>query len=157
MYKKEILKMLPLFDHLDDEELELVASVAEKKTYEEGGIIYSEARGGGTLFIIIKGSVRITKMVRFEEKQTLTKLKKGEFFGEMSFIDEHRHSATAEAVGSTELVEIKRKNFDKLVAKNPDLAYKITMGLALKVSRLLRRMDERFVEMVNYMWGKGKI
>jgi CRP/FNR family cyclic AMP-dependent transcriptional regulator len=157
MYRKGILKKLPIFEHLGDEELELVASVAEKKTYEEGGVIYSEAMGGGTLFIIIKGSVRITKMVRFEEKQTLTKLKKGEFFGEMSFIDGHTHSATAEAIGSTELVEIKRKNFDKLAAKNPELAYKITMSLALQVSRLLRKMDERFVEMVNYMWGKGKI
>lgn len=157
MYKKAILKKLSLFEDLEDNELALVASIAEKKLYKEKEIIYSEDKGGASLFIIVSGLVRITKVVRFEEKQTLTRLKEGEFFGEMSFFDGHQHSATAVAATDTEVIEITRANFDKLVAKNPYLAYKITLKLALQVATLLRKMDERFIEMVNYMWGKGKV
>ncbi len=157
MYKKEILRKMVLFADLSDAELELVSSVADKKTYQAGEMIYSEDKGGGLLFIIVKGVVRITKVVRFEERQTLTRLKEGEFFGEMSFIDGHRHSATAEAAEETELIEISRANFERLMEKNCKLAYKIVLRLALQLSTLLRKMDERFVEMVNYMWGKGKV
>lgn len=157
MVKKEILKKLSLFKDLEDEELALVTSVASRRAYKQGEIVYSEDKGGASLFIIAKGMVRITKVVRFEEKQTLSQVQQGEFFGEMSFIDGHQHSATATASEETELIEITRSDFDRLVVKNPLLAYKITLRITLQIATLLRKMDERFIEMINYMWGKGKI
>ncbi len=157
MYKKELLRKMVLFSDLDDRELELVASVADKRICPAGEVIYSEDKGGGSLFLIVRGLVKISKVVRFEERQTLTRLKEGEFFGEMSFFDGHQHSATAEAAEETELIEIRRDNFERLVDNNCRLAYRITLKLALQLSTLLRKMDERFVEMVNYMWGKGKV
>ncbi len=157
VYKKETLRKIALFADLNEAELDLVASVAEKHTFKPGDTVYSEDKGGTSLFLIVRGVVRITKVVRFEERQTLTLLKEGEFFGEMSFIDGHQHSATAEAAEESEIVEISRASFETLVAKDPLLGYRIMMRLAFQLSALLRKMDERFVEMVNYMWGKGKV
>jgi CRP-like cAMP-binding protein len=157
MYRKELLRKITFFEGLSDAELDRLSAATEAIVCQKGDAVYSEDKGGSSLFIIVRGMVRITKVVTFDEKQTLVRLRPGEFFGEMSFIDGHQHSATAEAVEETELVVLNRANFDRLAESNPDLAYKVMMRIALQLSMLLRKMDERFVEMVNYMWGKGKV
>ncbi len=157
MYRKELLRKITFFEGLSDQELDQLVAATETIVCQKGEAVYSEDKGGSSLFIIVRGMVRITKVVTFDEKQTLTRLRPGEFFGEMSFIDGHQHSATAEAVEETELVVLSRSRFDRVAEANPDLAYKVMMRLALQLSMLLRKMDERFVEMVNYIWGKGKV
>ncbi len=157
MYRKELLRKITFFEGLSDEELDQLVAATETIVCQKGEAVYSETKGGSSLFIIVRGMVRITKVVTFDEKQTLTRLRAGEFFGEMSFIDGHQHSATAEAVEETELVVLSRSRFDRVAEAKPDLAYKVMMRIALQLSMLLRKMDERFVEMVNYMWGKGKV
>ncbi len=157
MHRKELLRKITFFEGLSDEELDQLVAATETIVCQKGEAVYSETKGGSSLFIIVRGMVRITKVVTFDEKQTLTRLRPGEFFGEMSFIDGHQHSATAEAVEETELVVLNRSRFDRVAETKPDLAYKVMMRIALQLSMLLRKMDERFVEMVNYMWGKGKV
>jgi CRP-like cAMP-binding protein len=134
-----------------------MAAVARRAVYKAGEIIYTEDRGGGSVYIIASGVVRITKVVRFDERQTLSLLQQGDFFGEISFMDRHPHSASAEAAQEAELIVISRDAFDELAASDPALALKVMRQLALELATLLRKMDERFVELVNYLWGQGKV
>lgn len=148
---------VPIFRGLSETELARMAAVARRAVYKAGEIIYTEDRGGGSVYIIASGVVRITKVVRFDERQTLSLLQQGDFFGEISFMDRHPHSASAEAAQEAELIVISRDAFDELAASDPALALKVMRQLALELATLLRKMDERFVELVNYLWGQGKV
>ena len=51
---------------------------------------------------------------------------------------------------------ILRTEFDKLAVRNPEVAYRIMLRLAGQLAVLLRDMDERFVEMIGYVYGRSK-
>lgn len=157
MVSKEMMMGIPLFADLSDPEREMMATIAQKRSCRAGEKLYTEGKSGGSLYVLLKGDMRIEKIVRYDEHQSLHRLEPGEFFGEVSFTTGLPHSATAVAITDSEVVEIKRSEFDDLAQKSCIVAYKIMAKLARQLGRLLRTMDERFVEMVSYVWGRGKV
>ncbi len=74
----------------------------------------------------------------------------------MSFVLGGAHSVSAEAVRDVEVLMIRRTEFDRLAARNPATGYRIMLRLAGKLAALLRDMDEKFVELIGYVYGRGK-
>ena len=66
------------------------------------------------------------------------------------------HSVSALALHDAELLMIRRTEFDRLAARNPATGYRIMLRLAGKLAALLRDMDEKFVELIGYVYGRGK-
>ncbi|MGA1867089.1 MAG: cyclic nucleotide-binding domain-containing protein [bacterium] len=150
--EKDILRQLTFFYNFFDEELSQIASISELKEYEAGTIIFKEHEQGDKFFIIYNGKVRISRILSNGERQTLALLEKEDFFGELSFFDRRSHSATAEVINPTKLIVIEREKFDKLVEDNPLCGYKIMKKVALTMSSLLRDMNDKFAELLNYIW-----
>ncbi|MDD5772796.1 MAG: cyclic nucleotide-binding domain-containing protein [bacterium] len=155
MVDKAVLKNIPLFKNLDNKELDVIAKIVKEEAYPSEEIIFSENMQGGRLFIIKKGTVKISKTLREGERQNLNILKENEFFGECSFIDSRPHSATAETLKNTDLFIIEKSDFDKLEETNPMCGYKVLRTLTLTINGILRQMDEKFIDMVKYVWEYG--
>ena len=152
MIDVNIIKNLPLFYDLDSEELKEVSKVCDVKAYQPGDVIMREGEPGGTLYVIQKGDVKITRKVHGEEDLVLTILRENDFFGELSLLDGRARSATATALTEAELVLINKEEFDAFVKSNPACGYKFMKRIALVVGSLLRDMNEKFVGMLDYMW-----
>ncbi len=150
--QKEILRANPLFQGLSEEDLEKVQKVIEKKEFPAGRWIFDETLPGRELYIILSGKIRIVKVTREGERQTLSVLKPGDFFGELSLLDGRKHSASAEAVEDSSLLMITQEGLGRIEQEHPEVALKIIKNMALKISRILRDMNEKFMGMVNYMW-----
>ncbi len=155
MVSKDMLSDLPLFDNLTDEELADLAKVAQLKNYLEGEIIFSEGDAGGHLCVLRSGTVRITKRIRNSEKQTFALLKEKDFFGSLSFLSSREHSATAEALRDTQLIVLDKKGFEQFIQISPTASYKILKKIALYICSLLRQMDEKFIDMIKFVWEFG--
>lgn len=155
MVDKAVLKNIPLFKNLDVKELEVIAKIIKEESYPSEEIIFTENMQGDKLYIIKKGTVKISKTLREGERQNLNILKDSEFFGECSFIDSRPHSATAETIKNTELYVIEKADFDKLEKTNPLCGYKVIRTLTLAINGILRQMDEKFIDMVKYVWEYG--
>lgn len=155
MVDKAVLKNIPLFKTLDSKELEVMAKIVKEETYPSEEIIFSENMQGNRLYIIKKGTVKVSKTLREGERQNLNILKENEFFGECSFIDSKPHTATAETIKNTELFVIEKADFDKLEQTNPMCGYKVIRTLTLTINGILRQMDEKFIDMVKYVWEYG--
>lgn len=155
MVDKAVLKNIPLFKTLDNKELEVMAKIIKEETYPSEEIIFSENMQGNRLYIIKKGTVKVSKTLREGERQNLNILKENEFFGECSFIDSKPHTATAETIKNTELFIIEKSDFDKLEQTNPLCGYKVIRTLTLTINGILRQMDEKFIDMVKYVWEYG--
>lgn len=90
------------------------------------------------LFIILSGEVRIEKVLYAGDEKELGVLGQGEFFGEMAFLDGSPRSASAACVEESVILSMSRSSFEKLAARRPGIAYKVTMKIAGALAERLR-------------------
>lgn len=98
-----------------------------------GSTIFSEAEVGTEMYVIQSGSVEIAKRVG-AELQTLAVMEKGDFFGEMSILEDVPRTADAIARTDVELVRINQSTFDEMLRHNGEIAVRMLR----KLSRRLR-------------------
>lgn len=104
--------------------------------FKPGGIIFRENEPGTEMFIIREGQVEILKNIGGTDR-VLAVLDEGDFFGEMSVLDDLPRSATARAKSEVVLLRIDRSTFDQMVRHNPE----IPVRMLRKLSRRLRAAD----------------
>ena len=105
--------------------------------FREGELIFREGDLGTEMFIINEGKVEILNVVG-DEEQVLAVLEKGDFFGEMSVLEDLPRAATARAATDCRLLQINGSTFDQLLQGNPEIAVRMMR----KLSRRLRETDE---------------
>ena len=109
------------------------------RIYPKGTMIFSECQSGNDMFIIQSGQVKISKVVDNNEV-LLAVLPKGEFFGEMSLLENKPRSASAIAHEDTTLMVLNRKNFVQMVATQPQLISRLTITLAERLWSMSRQL-----------------
>lgn len=148
----EKVKEIKLFNELSITEIERILEIAKVKDFKAGQVIIRENEAGKELYIVIKGSVRISKLVSTGETITFTILKENNFFGELSLLTQKPHSATAEAVEETTVMVINKTDFEKFIEITPAAGFKILKAIICEISELLKQMNYRFLDMMGYMW-----
>ncbi len=112
-----MLGTVPFFATLDEKKRKSMASEGKEMTYKAGDAIVGEGGMGLGFYLILDGKVEVKKGGR-----TLATLGKGQFFGEMSLIDEQPRSADVVAVAPTKCWAITSWAFKGLVKANPEVA-----------------------------------
>ena len=87
-------------------------NVATEETYQDGQVIFSEGSRGDWLYVILSGTVEISRTVQ-GKKHVVEILKAGEIFGELGFIGGIHRTATASARGETTLGLLDREMLEK--------------------------------------------
>lgn len=151
MVTKEDLSAINLFSQFSDAEREKLASITKRAEFLRGSCIYRQDGSGGQLFIVYKGEVRITRLLREQQMQTLAVLKNGDFFGAVSLIDGKEHSATATCISDSVVFTINKPDFDKLAQENPALGIEMLKLLSSRISFFVRTMNSKFIDMVQYV------
>ncbi|MCI0468967.1 MAG: cyclic nucleotide-binding domain-containing protein [Nitrospirae bacterium] len=151
-----MIETAKIFKELDDNERELIKGIIEFKDFKAGETVYMEGKEGDSLNIIVKGSVKICKTTPEGELFCLTSLRAGEKFGIMSFLDGSKHDATIVTEEDTQLMVIKKSDFDNFAKSNALIAIKILRGLSIHLATILRKMNAQFMDMSHYMFGAGK-
>ncbi len=99
------------------------------RTYPKNTMIFSEAQPGKEMYIIQKGSVKITK-IQNDNEVMLALLKAGDMFGEMSLLEDKPRSASAIAHEDTVLMAVNKANFTRMVSNQPQLISRLTQILS---------------------------
>jgi CRP-like cAMP-binding protein len=108
-----------------------------------GDIIFSEGDIGTEMFILQSGTVELLKSIGGETR-VLTTLEKGDFFGEMSVLEDVPRTASARAKTDVELVRINGATFDAMLKSNTE----ISVRMMRKLSRRLREVTAMLEEAV---------
>jgi serine/threonine protein phosphatase PrpC/CRP-like cAMP-binding protein len=140
LQRMEMLRTVDLFQYCTYRELIRVCQVAEQRDIAAGSLLFKEGTVGRECYIIEQGRVSIRK-----RDVELAVLEVGAYFGEMSFIDMPRRSATAVAVTDTKLLIIRRNQFLQLLKQDSELAAKLMWQLLHKLSRLVRTANQNLV------------
>jgi uncharacterized membrane protein len=115
----QILKAVPLFALLDDEELAVLASQVELKKFAARQRIYKLGEDGSRAYVVLSGSVRVTTIDDDQQEVLVDEPANGDFFGFASMIDQTPHQTTAVAIEDTECVEVDRSDISILLQRKP--------------------------------------
>ena len=135
----DFLATVPLFNGLDRSELEKFAEVTREKSYPKGSVILFEDDPGDSLFVVRDGRVKVVLIGEDGREVILGVLGVGEYFGELSLIDDRPRSAHVIAMEDSNLLVLRREDFRKRVESSPSVAW----SLLTELSRRLRRADDK--------------
>jgi CRP/FNR family transcriptional regulator, cyclic AMP receptor protein len=139
----DILKRIPLFEHLSRRELKIIAKLVHLRLYQPGEYIFRKDQPGAAMFIIKTGVVNIVLPGPNEKEVHLATLKAGTFMGELALLDNSPRSASARAAETTEALAFFRSELNKLLTTNPTIGSKIMRKLALIIGQRLKATNEQ--------------
>ena len=130
----EFLAGVPLFSSCTPNEIAAISETVREESYEAGQIIVTQGTPGQAFYLVTSGRVEIVR-----DGHSLGAFSTGDFFGEMSLLDNAPRSATIRAIEPTTCIMLSSWDFKALLEKNPSIAVRLLEVL----SRRLRVADER--------------
>jgi len=124
-----------------DQTLEALAACTEARSYTAGQVIFSAGDPADELFLIRRGVVRIVLPLGGGAYHNLASFGRGNFFGEVAFLDRGVRSANATATTAVDLFVISRAKFDEKSRPQPLMGVKIFARLARTLALRLRHSD----------------
>jgi uncharacterized membrane protein len=124
MDRTELLKTIPLFESLENDDLAALGHKLREVNVEAGHTVFAQGDEGDAMYVIEDGAVDIVAGSG-KQKVILTSLFKQQYFGELSLLDGAPRSATAVASRATHLLALDRDDFVEFIKKRPDAALSI--------------------------------
>ena len=114
------IQKLEIFNGIDALELESLLNETEYTFIPAGQVIFTENQSGDDFYVLIEGSIKISKILGNDDEETVIAIRKaGDVFGEMALIDEKPRSATVTAVFNSHLLRFRKNEFSRLMSCYP--------------------------------------
>jgi CRP/FNR family transcriptional regulator len=121
----DILKNIPLFSELSNEETERLEHIIHKKNFVKDQIVLFEEDTANYMYIIYAGKVRVVKQSKEGREQIITIHKRNDYFGEMSLLDGKTAPATVIAHEDAIIGLLSKKDFEQHLLNNESIRGKI--------------------------------
>ena len=115
----EVLKQVPLFALLDDDETALLSNKVELKTFAPRQRIYRMGEPGGRAYVVVSGKARVTTVDEDNQEVVLDEPTAGDFFGFASMLQQTPHETGSVALEETVCVEVDRDDIFELIQRKP--------------------------------------
>ena len=146
------LKYIPLFSELSEDDLREIVKLAVRQVYMKDNMILIEEEIGSTMFIILDGRVKISRISDDGREVILSILSEGDFFGEMSILDGQNRSANVVTLDDSRIMVIRREDFLQMLHDYPQIAINLLKELAQR----LRRSDAQ-IKSLSLQNATGKV
>ena len=137
-----ILERNRLFRGLPRATIDKLATLAVRRSYRGGAIVFSQADPGDALYGVVTGKVRISASSVGGREVFLNIMEPGDTFGEIALLDGQARTATASAMAPTELILIRRDPFLALLEREPKLVSHILQLLCERLRWTSARAEE---------------
>lgn len=136
------LKQVPIFRDLNNREFHEIEAIIHERTYKNQEFIFKRKAPGEGMYVILSGKVEIFLEDEQGNRNVFAVLGEGNFFGELSLLDDEVRSASAIALDHSVLLGFFRPDLLSLLERNPDLGNKILFGLARIIGERLRKTND---------------
>ena len=109
------LKNLDMFSHMRDEEHKMIDKYAHMRDIKKGEILYLQGSSDKNIYLLKKGTVKITKLTPHGKEIIIDIFKGGSIFGEMTVIEPHERDESAEVIEDGLICTMTKDNFDRLI------------------------------------------
>jgi uncharacterized membrane protein len=115
----EVLRQVPLFALLDEDEASVLAGQVEMKTFAPRQRIYKMGDQGGRAYVMVSGSVKVTTVDQDNQEVVVDQPSTGEFFGFASMLEGTPHQTSATALDEAVCIEVDRHDISVLLERKP--------------------------------------
>ncbi len=133
---------IPFFPDLNEEDIRLLESVSQKKTFPRKTIIITEGDNTDTLYIVLKGKAHALATDPEGKQMVLNTFGPNDYFGEMSFIDNEPRCATVMTKEKTEVLILQGSAFRNILMNNPGIMMKILKNLLVKIRTATKQIED---------------
>jgi CRP-like cAMP-binding protein len=140
----ETLREVPLFAQLREGDVERILQAARERTYPKNSVILFEDDPGDALYVVISGQVKLVLIAEDGREVILSIRRKGDFFGEISLIDDEPRSAHVIAMEDSRLLVLRREDFQRCLQEMPS----VSIGLLRALCKRLRQADNKIGSLV---------
>jgi CRP-like cAMP-binding protein len=123
------LSDVPLFAGISADSMSRLAAVAGEQEFAAGQFIVRQGQVGSGLYVVIDGSVNVIKGA----DEQIANLKPGEFFGELSVIDQQPRNASVQAAHATTCLAVASWDLLSLLEQDPALSLNLIKGLVARI------------------------
>ena len=137
------LSRVPIFSQLTARELRKLAAIVHRREYTASEYVFSQGDPGLGMYVVQDGQVEIIFTDPAGVKKNLAVLRPGDFFGELSLLDESPRSASAIAKGHSRIIGFFRPDLIDLLNRSPKSGTKILFKLGEVIGTRLRITNEQ--------------
>jgi CRP-like cAMP-binding protein len=141
--KKQFLKQVAFFRHVPRKEFGRLFQALAERNYQPGDVLFKEGDVGRALFILEWGQVEISRQIGKGEKQSIAVLGPGDYFGEVSLLDDQPRTASATALTSSRVYLLYKTELQALLDGAPHAGAAIMAHLAEVLASRLRSTMKR--------------
>jgi len=145
------LREVRLFKNIAEPELGTLAASLRERSLKRGQVLFREGEPGEEMFVVLRGSIVISKPVTGRVEQVLARIGPGDFFGEMSLFDRSPRSATVQADSDVALLALDREAMRRLTEVSPRAAAAFFHALVQVFIERLRASGDLVAEVTR--WG----
>ena len=117
--RPDVLKRVPLFALLDDDETAVLAAQVELKTFAPRQRIWKIGDAGGRAYVLVSGRVRVSTVDEDQQEVVVDEPGTGDFFGFASMLEQTPHQTSATALEESECIEVDREDIAVLLQRKP--------------------------------------
>jgi len=139
---EEMLSKIPVFEGLKTSELRQVAGIVHRRQYVAGEYVFYQGDPGLGMYVVEQGEVSVLLIGSDGSKKELAVLKDGDFFGELSLLDESPRSASVIALADANLIGFFRPDLFEIMEKAPGTGLKIVLKVAEMIGERLRNTNQ---------------
>ncbi len=145
--ESEILSKFKLFAGFKEDELATLLSLSDIQNFAAGERIVTEDEPGLCMYVILQGRVRVHSHAGTHEVP-LAELHVGDFFGELSLVDDGPRSASVDAVEPTEVLRITRMVVGVLAGVQPAAAIHLLAAIGRSLVNRLRAGNQKYLDLI---------
>ena len=136
---KAFLRRVPLFSGLTEQQLDALAAGSARRSFPKGRTIVSEGEPSQSMYILLAGRAKVQRSDSEGKEVILAVLGSGEFFGEMSLIDDAPRSASVITLEPCEFMAVGKDAFKTMLSQSSEVSMAVMRGLV----RRLREADKK--------------
>ncbi len=140
---------VPIFNHLPATALEIIASKATMRAYDQGQFIHRAGDSSDKLFIVHKGKIKVYRLSDTGKEQLVRILNPGDFAGELALFSAADHDSYAEAMAVSEVCTIHRADVRQLLLQYPDISLHVLAELSRRLGTSERQTAIIATESIN--------
>jgi CRP/FNR family transcriptional regulator len=138
----DILRKSLIYAGLSDEDLQEVAAIATRRSFNKGETLFSEGETASGFYLLASGGMKLCKISPDGREKVLHFTHPGETFAEAAFFGDGRYPAEARAIEKGEALFFPRDAFMGLLERNPRFSMNLIISLSLLLRRFARQIEE---------------
>jgi len=146
---KSCIRLVPIFNHLNDNSMDLIEDKLVQKTFKKGEYLYQAQDSTDALYIINSGVVRVFRIVESGKEQLVRVLNPGDFVGELAIFNPGSvHEDYAQAMKSTTICMVYQKDLQDFLYKYPDISFKLLGEMSNRLGKSEKQTTQVSTEQV---------